>query len=800
MRTRAPLDSMFVRRLIGLSAIVLVVFGLLGAQLARLAVAEHDDHLQTAERRLDRSRFLPTYRGRILDRNGRVLAVDRPSYDLAIEYEFRSGAWTARRAAKAAKAQAIAERGPSAWARLGPAGRDAAIAAQLPSAEAAEDALLGELSRLTQVPRSELDARIEEITQRIHTRAVAVWDRQRELERSRHADEGEGADERFTPRPIQEHRESHVVVEALPDVVAYELQRLADEWPGTIEVQESTRRENPLETLEVDVDRSHLPRNLRSTKPLRVTVHGVADHIVGELREKVWPSDLARRPFLDPGSGAVVDLGGYRPSMDRVGSRGAEASQEGILRGSRGMIRKRLDTGETIRTEPIPGRDVTLTIDIELQATVQALMDPAVGLMRTHAWQAPTNDDSPDSARGSGDRLYGAAVVLDVDSGEILAAVSTPTIADGSQLPAAEQERLSPYVNRPFEAPYPPGSILKPLIYLGAVESGAVGRDVRVECNGHFLPEDTSRLRCWIYREKTGFVTHSATTGGPLDVTGAIARSCNIFFYTMATRLGGERLVAWLRRVGVGAPLDTGLLLHTTDRDGRPVVLGEQGGFLPDHPKKLAFSEVAQMGIGQGPLAWTPVHAANAYATLARGGVVRDATVVRVPAGGPDRAERPVRADLPFDSRAVTMALRGLHDVVAADFGTGNHIKYDDGTIEPIVDLKGEAEGIVVWAKTGTVQTQAPPDHAWFVGLVGPASEGRPKLAIAVIVEHGRSGGRTAGPLFNQIVYALRRLGYLPPLAPSKPDGRGRAEREPARDTSEDGDFDGAGADPGDHP
>ena len=105
---------------------------------------------------------------------------------------------------------------------------------------------------------------------------------------------------------------------------------------------------------------------------------------------------------------------------------------------------------------------------------------------------------------------------------------------------------------------------------------------------------------------------------------------------------------------------------------------------------------------------------------------------------------------------------------MAEQYGTGHHIRYPDGSVEPIIN----ARGVTVWAKTGTAQAPAPdldcdgkPDpipqasHAWFVGLVGPS---QPTHAIAVVVEYGGSGGRTAGPIANEIIRALQAEGYLP--------------------------------------
>lgn len=755
---------MFVRRLAFLCMAALVSFVVLGAQLVRLAVVEHDAHRGVAERRLDRVEFIPTHRGRILDRRGRILAEDRPSWDVAMEYDFIGGAWAVRHARAAAR-EAV---GATRWSELSAAARGAAIEERLPAAEARGEWVVRAVCELVGIERSQFEIGLDEVRRRVQERAVAVWDRQRELEMSRHVD----GDERFVRRPIREQTLAHVVVAAVPDVVAFELQRISDEVPGVLDVRESSRRETPLHTLDVDLDRSTLPRGLRTTRPLRLRLDGVADHILGEVRDSVWASDLRRRPFLDPASGEIVDLGGYRAGLDRIGSRGVEAAQEDRLRGSRGMIRTRLDSGAVSRVEAQPGGDVQLTIDIELQAMVQGILDPRFGLMRTHDWQTPT--DAEDSGDPPGGReLLGAAVVIDVESGEILAAVSRPTIAEGLQLDAAQQRLALPYVNRPFESPYPPGSILKPLIYLGAVDAKVFSSDQRIACRGHFLPDNPNVLRCWIYRERTGFATHEDRAGGPLDATDAISRSCNIFFYTAAARLGPARLVPWLQRLGIGAPLDTGLLIwrEPEEGDGPIVATGEHGGFLPD-PGRIGSTEAALIGIGQGPVAWTPVMAANAFATLARGGIVRDATIVRG-----RRDDRARRADLRLDPVAVRAALGGLREVVSAEHGTATSIRYQDGSREPIIDQPG----LAVWGKTGTVQTGMSPDgpagriaavdHAWFVGLVGSEVDERPRYAIAVIVEHGRSGGRTAGPIFNQIVHALRRLRYLP----SAPTERGGA-------------------------
>ena len=205
---------------------------------------------------------------------------------------------------------------------------------------------------------------------------------------------------------------------------------------------------------------------------------------------------------------------------------------------------------------------------------------------------------------------------------------------------------------------------------------------------------------------------------------------------------------------------------------GRTIIVGEYPGQVPGDEileEGLSVFDEILLGIGQGRVAWTPLHAANAYATLARYGVGRDATLIRQ---GPESAASGEVIDLELDHRAVDAALEGLRESVEADYGTGRKIKYADGRDEPIIN----AEGVIAWAKTGTAQAPAIVidenedgkaerilrlDHAWWVGLVGSERDERPRYAIAVIVEYGGSGGRTAGPVANQIIHALQQEGYL---------------------------------------
>lgn len=763
MDDRRLIPSMFHRRLVLLgSGLLLTLLGL-SAQMMRLSVVEGSARLAEAESRLDRRTYLPTYRGEIRDRHGHVLARDRASYDIAVRYDVITGAWPRDQAARQAR-RAI---GVSRWNTLSPEQRDQAIRDRMAEWTAKTDRLWAAIRTTGGLSDEALLARRDAIRAEVQSMAAVVWERQRMEWLALYGIEAEGSEDGFQPRPIREQRQPHVVLAGVSSEVAFEFERLSRELDQIVTVIDSRRREQPWNAVDVVLDRRLLPKPLRSDSPVSIRAEGVADHILGSVRNEVWAEDVERRPFVDPKTGRI-DLGGYRVG-DFVGQRGVELVFEDHLRGRRGVIHERRDTGAQTRTEPVPGENLQLTLDIKLQARVQAILSHDFGLTRVQGWH--NNDWFP-----IGRPLNSAAVVLDVQTGEVLAMVSMPTMAQGENMSESRREVDYPWVNRPVEAVYPPGSIIKPLVLAAAVKEGVHALSAPITCTGHYYERREDIARCWIYRQRYGLATH-----GPLRAEEALARSCNIFFYTLSHRLGIERLAQWYRRFGLGQPLDIGLLHERARADGAMVPVGEIGGTVPDEQTiselrnrgELDFSSVI-MGIGQGPVTWTPVQAANAYATIARGGLVRDATLV-VPEHRATR--RPQREDLQLSPPLARAILEGLRQSVEEPHGTGYQIRYDEQP-ELSPDRVINAPNVTVWAKTGTAQ--APPlpvdttgdgetdamlregSHAWFVGLVGPHASRTPTHAIAVVVEYGGSGGRVAGPIANQIILALQREGYLP--------------------------------------
>jgi cell division protein FtsI/penicillin-binding protein 2 len=172
--------------------------------------------------------------------------------------------------------------------------------------------------------------------------------------------------------------------------------------------------------------------------------------------------------------------------------------------------------------------------------------------------------------------------------------------------------------------------------------------------------------------------------------------------------------------------------------------------------------ETVSISIGQGALTWSPLHAAASYATLARGGIWKSPTLL----AGMKQNEH----DLLLDKEAVALALGGLHHSVTKKYGTGSQLRYGPNDSEPTFTI----DGVRIWGKTGTAQ--APPyllrkdsktikikglDHSWFLVMASPMDEPKPTVVVAVLVEHGGSGGRVAGPIANQVLHALQVEGYL---------------------------------------
>ncbi len=759
-----------------LGVVMVLVFAGLGWRLSRLTA---EIHWRTdAEQVLFASDHLATGRGSIFDRHGRPLAVEVPSWTFEVHYEVLNGDWAWRQGRRDARRAAGAE-----WSSISESERYAATEAAASRWEDAIDEVWNALVSTGRATERDVRSLREETIARVMRLRQSVWQNQYRRLEQRYP---EDAHERFKERPIAEEDGGtafHPVEERLDETAAVPLIRAVDRLDLMVReaggdpardpafrVRPGSHRDRGCTEAVVVLDRSTLPGDLANPTPMAITVRGVASSLVGGVREQVTAEDVERRPYrrIDPETGKeIVDRTGYGESRELprglVGSSGIELEFDRRLHGAIGYRRENLTSGELVIDEsPVRGEDLTLAIDVDLQARLRAILDPDFGLMRAHQRQYAWTGGVPNPMTlPAGTPLHGAAVVLDVRTGEVLAVVSTPVAAelelddrdyrlmntsteDAKSLPPDDRRRrqdlidLAPFRNRAIATEYPPGSIVKPLMYVGGVEAGRLRPDEIITCDGHNPRSDdpNARPRCWGWRPERGLFT----THGPIGPVEAISKSCNVYFYELAARMGPDRVHDWYRACGLedqpGAGL--GAALDGTFRD------------------ELIVGPVDRMiiGIGQGPVAWTPLHAATAYARLATGGASISPVMVR-------DAETPSVDRGTWNRVAVRTALDGM--LASATEGTASSIRSSpDRAREPLLGFPdlGDAAPIVR-AKTGTAQVAGKAPHGWYAGLVTPAGEASPRYAFAVIVEHGASGGAAAGPVAAQLIRALAAEGYL---------------------------------------
>ncbi len=787
MSRTALIPTMFHRRLALLGVIVAAGLGGLGVQVMRLTVVHGAEHRERAESRLVRQFWTPTIRGKVVDRKGRVLAQDRPSFDIAVDYRVITGQWARTQASSLARS-----RHRRAWPDMNDDQRAELTARYQAALESHIDAMWRQMAETAGIDPEELARRRQGVIDRVmrmheHQTRVRFEQRAEELRaRNRLTPQREEAlRQQLARQELAEQRAPHVLIPRATDAVGFAFLRLAEQhtrldlpdgereagfdslprMPG-LRIIDVGDRVYPFEEMAVDVDLRTLPRPLRQDAAASITVTGLACHILGWMGGEAQKDDVDRRTAdlsrdeslrewatVRLASGRDVDRGRYMAG-DVAGRGGLELARESRLRGLRGLTIVHVDTGEEERLDPVPGRDVQLSIDIMLQARVQAAMSPDLGLAVISPWQyVQENPVMP-----PGTPLTGAAVVLDIDTGEILAMVSTPTFTrqmlreKPSKIFGDDVDMM--HLNKAIARPYPPGSIAKALTLAGAVTQGNYTAGQEIDCNGHLLANRPDLFRCWIYKQPP-HSTHNARFGRGLNSTESMMVSCNIFYYTLGRRLGADGFRATFARIGFGQPLNLGIGMEF------PGVLGGEGGGGSGGSVGGAISvqEATLIGIGQGPVSWTPLHAANTYAILARGGVQLDPHIVLSSDGPPEPRETGL------SSVGAALALEGLAYAVNDPRGTGHHLTFD-GRFDPHFNIPG----VDLWGKTGTADpgpvregSVRAGDHSWFVVMAGPEGD-RPRFAIAVVMEYAGSGGKVSGPIASQILRALIAEGYLKPV------------------------------------
>lgn len=451
--------------------------------------------------------------------------------------------------------------------------------------------------------------------------------------------------------------------------------------------------------------------------PLR----GHAAHIVGYVA-RIDERELAR-----------IDASQYAGST-HIGKIGIERSYEDLLRGQVGYQQVETNAqGRVLRvlsqTPPTPGQNIYLSIDMRLQKVAEKALEG----------------------------YNGALVAIDPRNGEVLAMASVPTYdpnpfvngIDSATYNALNTSPDRPLFNRALRGVYPPGSTVKPAVGLAGLELGVFDRNHTVYCPGFYrLPGQDHRFRDW---------KHSGHGSTNLDK--AITESCDVYFYDLAANLGIERLYDYLDQFNLGRPTEIDLL-------------GEKSGLLPSpewkrkvHRQNWFVGETLIAGIGQGYMLATPLQLAQMTASLANRGKHFKPRLLHATQDPATQAlalepPRPL-PNIPIkDRRNWDYTVAAMEHVIHASNGTAKKI----------------AEGLTyrMAGKTGTAQVfslgqdekydasklaKKLHDHALFVAFA-PADN--PRIAVALIAEHGGGGSSTAAPIARRVIDT-----YLQELAPN---------------------------------
>lgn len=291
---------------------------------------------------------------------------------------------------------------------------------------------------------------------------------------------------------------------------------------------------------------------------------------------------------------------------DIIGTSGVEKALESELRGERGVrsITRASDgheLGDEITQEPVAGNSVMLTLDVELQRLVQEAMEYQIKYLHSPAYCARTGKTLEELEENG--CYSGAAVVLDVKTGGVLAIVSAPGydineyVSDYNKVISAEH---SPVFNRALDGTFRPGSTFKTITATAGLSEGAITPETIINCGG-------------VYTFFPGYHPTCMGYHGSTDVRKALQKSCNIFFYETARRMGIDKLAAWGARFGVGTDLGFELPMQT----------GQMTSLETYEKLGLTWNpgDIVQAGIGQSETALTPMHMAVQAMTLANKGV-----------------------------------------------------------------------------------------------------------------------------------------------------------------------------------
>lgn len=415
-----------------------------------------------------------------------------------------------------------------------------------------------------------------------------------------------------------------------------------------------------------------------------------------------------------------------------IGKAGIEQSFEKYLRGNDGVIKEETDTlgnvsSQTETTEAKSGDNVTLTIDYRLQKVAEeSLLNTINGLQNGTLVGKKFSDANA-----------GAVVVLDVDSGEVLASASYPTYDINSLIGgisikdwnALQNNSLHPMVNRVVSGIYSPGSTFKMLVGMAGLMNGKITVDEKYYDPGIY--PYGYHPKCWLYTDR--HMTH-----GWINIEGAIKGSCNCYFYEVGRRIGISEIVKYAKLFGLGQK--TGIELS-----------GEAAGTIAGADDKSEdglkspwyLGDTLSAAIGQSGSSYTPIQLANYIATIANGGKLNKVSLIKSvdnEVAGTSESLADINKytseytgvnfeekDLNINSEYIDAIKKGMLSVTSETGGT-SYIVFKNSDIQ-------------VAGKTGTAQVPNGNNNGIFVGF---APYDNPKIAVVAVIEHGGEGTYTA--------------------------------------------------------
>lgn len=509
---------------------------------------------------------------------------------------------------------------------------------------------------------------------------------------------------------------------------------VAEQAPNVQETLDAFKKIMPLSAAEEERIKKDLKRN-RSFVPIKIrdnlsweevskiqlNAPDLPGIVIDEGLTRYYPFGAAMTHILgyvssvsdkDVKDDPLLEVPGFK-----IGKSGIEKFLEKDLRGESGNLKLEVNAygrimKEIERVDGIPGKDVQLTIDSRLQQKAFELF----------------GEES------------GAAVLLDVHTGEILAFVSAPSFDPNMMTQglstkdwnALLHNERNPLTDKAISGQYSPGSTFKMIVALAALEAGIIKPETRTYCAGKMFLGNHA-FHCW---KKEGH--------GHLNVVEALQHSCDIFFYETAQKLGIEKIADMARRFGLGSKINVGLE-------------NEKAGLIPDKEWKLKrFGEPWQQGeslisgIGQGYILTTPLQLATMTARLVNGGYEIKPTFLKVS----DKEKNKIKK-IDVSPANLELVKEGMYAVVNKPGGTAWRSQFDyhgermggkTGTTQVRrITMKERREGI----KKESELPWRLRNHALFVGY---APHDNPKYAVAVLVEHGGGGSSVAAPLAGKIL------------------------------------------------